>query len=150
MSRRPKAKVGETRRAGWVGEAEYGVVAITGRDKAHCAKPCPQCPWRADLPTGTFPAEAYRISASTAYDMSARIFACHMAGKDRPRTCAGYLLRGADHSLAIRMQMIRGEYDPRSVSDGGLPLYHDYRAMAEANGVDPDDPVLAPCRGVDS
>jgi hypothetical protein len=32
------------------------------------------------------------------------------------------------------------------VSDGGHRLYDNYRSMAVANGVDPDDPILAPCR----
>ena len=52
----------------------------------------------------------------------------------------------AENNLGLRLQMAMGKIDPGAVSDGGFPLYDDYRAMAVANGVDPDDPVLAGCR----
>jgi hypothetical protein len=115
----------------------------------HRAKPCEQCPWRADLPPGVFPASAYRHSAATVYDMAQTTFACHMIGKVAPATCAGFLLRGADHNLSIRLAMLDRRYDPRRVSGGGYPLHISYRAMAIANGVPADDPALALCRGAD-
>lgn len=41
--------------------------------------------------------------------------------------------------------MIRGgRFD--DVADDGHELFENYRAMAIANGVAPDDPILAPCR----
>jgi hypothetical protein len=58
--------------------------------------------------------------------------------------CAGFLLRGADHNLSVRLGTISGKYG--AVEDGGHELHENYRAMAIANGVDADDPVLAPCR----
>lgn len=106
-------------------------------------EPCPQCPWREDA-VGVFPPEAFRHSAGTAYDMSTHNFACHDSGTRKPAVCAGFLLRGADHNLAVRLQRMQGNYD--DVSDGGHVLHDSYRAMAIANGVPPDDPVLAPCR----
>lgn len=109
----------------------------------HQRSPCAECPWRKDSPIGAFPAEAYRISAPTAYDRSEQLFACHMLGR-RAMTCAGFLLRGADHNMRVRFQDAMDQIG--EVSDGGLDLYDSYRAMAEANGVSPDDPVLAPCR----
>lgn len=39
-----------------------------------------------------------------------------------------------------------GRYDPSLVSDDGIALYDSYREMAVANGVPPDDPIIAPCR----
>jgi len=45
--------------------------------------------------------EVFRISANTAYDMALLTFACHSTGKRAPATCAGFLLRGADHNLKI-------------------------------------------------
>jgi hypothetical protein len=136
--------------AGRSGDGEFAVVTITSRGgpdhHAHCTRPCPQCPWREDSPIGVFPAEAYRHSAATAYDMAQTTFACHMAGKERPLTCAGFLLRGSMHNLLIRLAQIRGTLNLRDVSDGGAPLYESYRAMAIANGVAPDDPALQPCR----
>lgn len=149
MKRRRRARAEATHYAGRVGDAEYGVTTLRSDPAAmgdHCRRPCPQCPWRADLPTGVFPPEAYRHSASTAYDMAPNTFACHMAGPDSPKDCAGFLMRGADHNLAVRLKIIRKALDPRQISDGGFPLYDSYRAMAEANGVDPDDPALARCR----
>lgn len=38
--------------------------------------------------------------------------------------------------------------DPlRPLGLGTLDLYDSYRQTAEANGVDPNEPVLGPCRG---
>ena len=45
--------------------------------------------------------------------------------------------------------MLDGRYNPSEVSDDGLDLYDGYRSMAIANGVDPADPAIAPCRGAD-
>ncbi|MBZ9751788.1 DUF6283 family protein [Deinococcus sp. HMF7604] len=123
---------------------DHQVVEVHGRARhPHRPSPCRTCPWRVDA-TGEFPAEAFRHSAPTAYDMSDRVFACHVAGAARPRPCAGFLLRGADHNLAARLMHLRGDVGP--LSDGGHALHDSYRAMAVANGVDPDDPVLVPCR----
>ncbi|THK37722.1 hypothetical protein EHS39_13380 [Ensifer sp. MPMI2T] len=133
------------------GDGEHQVVSLTTSDAdklAHRREPCEQCPWRSDLPTGVFPPEAFRRSASTAYDMANNTFACHMSGKEKPATCAGFLLRGAEHNLGIRLAIIAGRYDPRGVRSD-VPLYRSYREMAEANGVPSGDPALEPCRGVD-
>lgn len=124
---------------------DHQVVTVEGGGGAYRRTPCPGCPWRVDQ-TGVFPAEAFRHSAETAYDMADRAFGCHESGPDRPATCAGFLLRGADHSLAVRVRLANGRIDPTQVSDGGHALHPSYRAMAVANGVDPDDPRLTPCR----
>lgn len=119
------------------------VVTIKG-GAGYRVVPCLPCPWRVDQ-TGAFPAEAFRASAYTAYDMSTHEFACHVAGADKPTTCAGFLLNGAEHNLATRMKASKGELDWKSIRTA-VELHPSYRAMAIANGVDPDDPVLAPCR----
>jgi len=108
---------------------------------------CPECPWRKDAPIGAFPAEAFRHSATTAYDMATNTFACHYQGAAKPTACAGFLLKGADHNLSVRLAAIKGRYDPTTVSAEGVALYDGYRSMAIANGVSPDDPAIAPCRG---
>jgi hypothetical protein len=110
---------------------------------------CPDCPWRKDSKNGAFPAEAFRHSATTAYDMATTTFACHHQGSDKPATCAGFLLKGAEHNLSVRLAMIKGRYDPRAIDAKGVELHAGYRSMAIANGVDPDDPAIAPCRGDD-
>ncbi len=124
---------------------DHQVVTVQGAKSTYRRKPCSDCPWRKDA-TGKFPAEAFRHSASTAYDMSERVFSCHQSGSDKPSICAGFLLRGADHNLSVRLKRIKGDIDAEQISDDGRELYEDYRAMAEGNGVDPDDPALQPCR----
>ena len=139
VSGRRGARVLRTRRAG----ENHQVVTVAGGSGLYRRKPCSDCPWRVDA-TGQFPAEAFRHSAATAYDMATHTFACHQSGSQKPATCAGFLLRGADHNLSVRMGRRGGKY--RDVVDGGHTLHGSYRAMAIANGVDPNDPVLAPCR----
>lgn len=129
---------------------EFGVTRIssTGGDR-HVTRntPCQQCPWRIDVPVGTFPARAFEISAHTAYDAAFETFACHMAGAEHPATCAGFLLRHSTHNLGVRMAQMAGRMDLSKLSDGGTPVYRTYREMAEANGVDPNHPTLEPIRG---
>lgn len=115
------------------------------KTQAHCKSPCDQCPWRKDR-IGQFKPARYRALVNTAYDMASEIFTCHKSGEDSPVICAGFLLNGAAHNLAIRMMAIRGQIDWGSVSDGGHKLHADYRAMAVANGVKRSDPVLRECR----
>lgn len=122
----------------------HQVLTVEGGSGSYRKKPCKNCPWRIDA-VGQFPAEAFRHSASTAYDMAKNTFACHEAGVKKPATCAGFLLRGADHNLSVRLGHITGRYKC-DVSDGGHELHDSYRAMAIANGVSPDDPILAQCR----
>ncbi|MGC6173919.1 DUF6283 family protein, partial [Lacrimispora sp. 38-1] len=74
------------------------------------------------------------------------LFGCHQSGSDKPATCAGFLLKGATHNLAVRMGYITGDIADDVVVDDTVELHENYRAMAIANGVDEDDPVLRPCR----
>jgi hypothetical protein len=121
----------------------HAVVTVEGKGIGYRRAPCPTCPWRKDA-TGVFPAEAFRLSAGTSYDMAQSAFACHQSGQKRPATCAGFLLR-AHHNLAVRLAHSAGRIGD-DVTDGGCDLHEDYRAMAIANGVAPDDPVLKGCR----
>lgn len=123
---------------------DHQVVTVEGGGGHYRRKPCGDCPWKVES-TGIFPAEAFRHSASTAYDMDTHTFGCHQTGHKRPATCAGFLLRGADHNLSVRLGFITGRYQD-DVSDGGYELHDDYRAMAIANGVHPNDAILKPCR----
>lgn len=122
----------------------HQVVTLVGARGTYRRQPCSDCPWRVDA-VGEFPAEAFRHSAQTAYDMSQNTFACHQSGQKRPATCAGFLLRGGAHNLAVRLGLLSGRFKD-DVTDGGVELHGSYREMAIANGVDPADPVLAPCR----
>lgn len=130
----------ETRPAG----DDHQVVSVRSAKKSYRKRPCSDCPWRLDA-VGEFPAEAFRHSARTAYDMSEHVFACHQSGTEKPAACAGFLLRGADHNLTVRLRRISGNVKD-DVSDGGVELHDSYVDMAVANGVDRDDPCLKPCR----
>lgn len=128
-----------------VADENNAVVTVEGGSGEHCKVPCSACPWRKEN-AGSFPAEAFRISAPTSYDMADRTFACHMAGGERPMTCAGALLStGADHNMQVRLRLMRGNFSWDDVSSGGADLFANYRSMAVANGVKPADPVLGPC-----
>jgi len=140
MTERKRPKVVEVRKAG----ADHQVLTIVGGQGGYRRTPCGDCPWRKDA-AGEFPAEAFRHSATTAYDMSDRTFACHQSGRAKPAICAGFLLRGAAHNLAVRLRYMQGRILD-DVHDGGCDLHDNYRAMAVANGVDSNDPALAPCR----
>jgi len=123
---------------------DHQVTMVSGGGGGYRRKPCGNCPWRKDA-TGVFPAEAFRHSANTSYDLSQHSFGCHESGTQRPATCAGFLLRGAEHNLAVRLGIAFGRFK-NDVSDAGLELYENYREMAIANGVDPNDPILSQCR----
>ncbi|MBS3912752.1 MAG: hypothetical protein KGZ70_13175 [Hydrogenophaga sp.] len=121
------------------------VVTVTGGKGAYRKRPCAGCPW-VKSNDGVFPAKAFEHSAATAYDMSDKRFACHESGVNRPSTCAGFFLRGAEHNMAVRLDIIRGRLDPAGISDGGRELHESYRSMAIANGVAPDSHALKRCR----
>jgi len=130
----------QTRQAG----PDHQVVTVQGGHGSYRREPCADCPWKVSS-NGIFPPEAFRHSASTAYDMATHEFGCHQSGNTRPATCAGFLLNGAMHSMAVRIGFLKGRYQD-DVTDGGHELHQSYRDMAIANGVDQDDPVLKPCR----
>ncbi len=122
-------------------DENHQVLTIQGSDRKFMKKPCKDCPWRKSA-VGVFPAEAFRISAHTSYDMNQHSFGCHSAGSEHPKTCAGFLLNGSYHNLGVRLRLITGDYDLSQVSDGGHELFENYKVMAIANGVSPDDDCL--------
>jgi hypothetical protein len=119
------------------------VHTVVGGGEAYRKQPCAECPWRREN-AGSFPAEAFRHSANTAFDMATKTFACHMSGAEKPAVCAGFLLRNATHNLSVRLGLSRGLFV--GVKPAGAKLFNSYREMAVANGVDPSDPALARCR----
>ena len=119
----------------------HTVAVVKGGPATFRREPCPGCPWRKDQ-DGVFPPDAFRHSSNTSHDGSTHTFGCHESGIEKPSTCAGFLLRGAGRNLAVAIREADGIIDRTQVSDGGHALHDDYRAMAEANGVPPDDPAL--------
>lgn len=122
----------------------HQVVSVEGSRKGYRRQPCSGCPWVKDN-DGDFPAQAFKHSAGVAYDMASHVFACHESGVEGGHTCAGFLLHGADHNLAVRIGRMNGRYRD-DVTSGGKVLHESYRAMAIANGVSPTDPSLKECR----
>ena len=139
--KRREHKIKDVRPAG----PNHQVVQLTGQGGDYQRKPCGECPWRLDSPVGAFPAEAYRISAKTAYDASLEMFSCHVSGTRKVKTCAGFLLANSQNNVGVRLMQMRDALDMDAVSSD-VALYRSYRDMAIANGVDPDDPVLQDCR----
>lgn len=127
-------------------DENHNVVTIEGMDSnRYMKKPCRNCPWKKSA-VGEFPAEAFRISAHTSYDMSESMFGCHQSGTKKPSTCAGFLLNGSAHNLNVRLKLMKGHYDLSKVSDGGDELFESYKSMAIDNGVEADDPCLKESR----
>lgn len=124
---------------------DHAVITLEGGGGLYRRQPCEECPWRREN-EGSFPAEAFKHSASTAYDGAMSSFSCHMSGAKKPATCAGFLLRNADNNIGVRISLAMGKINPAELSDGGADLFDSYREMAVANGVDPADPILRPCR----
>lgn len=53
---------------------------------------------------------------------------------------------GAEHNITIRLKAARGLYDPEAVREPDVELHPSYADMAVANGCDPGDERLRPCR----
>jgi hypothetical protein len=99
---------------------------------------CAECPWLLTSKPGKFPPERYLELADTCKPGGLHgLFACHMTPDGGERACAGMLTVCGMDSNRVRLAMIEGRFDPRTVKATG-PLYPNYRAMAEANGCDPE------------
>ncbi len=127
---------------------EFAVRRLINTSSRIRNKPCKTCPWRRDAEIGEFPAEAYRTSASCAYDTALTMFSCHESGTKKAAVCAGFLLANSNHNMGVRLGVMKGTYNlSRLGNPDNVELYSSYRAMAIANGVDPQDPRIAACRG---
>jgi hypothetical protein len=129
----------------------HQVLSIEGGGHSYRREPCATCPWRKDA-VGEFPAEAFLHSADTGTDGAhfnsdaMHTFACHESGSERPATCAGYILRGAD-AISWRIARAFGKFDPSKVlHDTGVALFDNYYDMAVANGVSSDNPKILKCK----
>lgn len=77
--------------------------------------------------------------------MSTTQFACHKSPEGQEYACAGFLLSGSAHNLGVRIGIMK-KLIRLSQVHSDYPLFRNYREMAIANGVNPSDPVLRPCR----
>lgn len=115
-------------------------------DLPHARRPCTECPWRLDQPTGRFPAARYEQLRATSggpgreVSLGGPIFACHKTVEGRDLACAGWLaVCGAQH-LGIRWAVATGRLPAGALEPGDRwpPLYPDYEAFSVANGAVPD------------
>lgn len=113
--------------------------------KKYQIKPCENCPWRTDVPTGQFSVDRFIALAKTAYDQALLQFACHKSPEGQEFGCAGFVLNGATHNLGARFAQSYGRLDCDAITSA-YPLFPNYRAMAIANGVPADHPALEACR----
>lgn len=98
---------------------------------------CAECPWLRDVEPGRFPQERFAELRQSVEQGFAPMFACHKAPENNPTACVGFLIQGGDNNFHVRLALIRGAYDPRSLRATG-PLYDDFDEMAAANGEEQD------------
>lgn len=99
---------------------------------------CAECPWRRDVAVGRFPPERYVSLRETCTQGFNNLFACHKTAEGHETVCVGYLLVDGLNNFRVRLAVIRGQYDPKTLKASG-PLYDSFQEMAMANGVVWDD-----------
>ncbi|MFL5861125.1 MAG: DUF6283 family protein [Solirubrobacteraceae bacterium] len=115
--------------------------------------PCPNCPYRKDVPSGVWAPEEY--DKLPAYDNDTpsqplRAFYCHL---NSGRLCSGWVgCHDMDHSLGLRMMAGRlSAADYRTVVDYSSPvaLFESGAAAAEHGRRDIEAPTPAARRAID-
>jgi hypothetical protein len=105
-------------------------------------KPCKSCPYRKDVPLGTWAQEEFdNLLAQDADPIRGSMFGCHKYRHrpDEAHVCAGWLLDQKSRNLPstpLRIALIRSEEAQRAieeVTDGGLELYDSIEEMTEAD-----------------
>ncbi|HEV7805464.1 MAG TPA: DUF6283 family protein [Solirubrobacteraceae bacterium] len=101
-------------------------------------RPCDECPWRLDVPAGTFPVIAGALDeqapvAQGHVPLGAPLIACHKSPVGRDVICAGWLgVEGHNH-LGVRLLVIAGRILATALEPGpGWPaLVSSVREMVE-------------------
>lgn len=99
--------------------------------------PCASCPYRKSVPSGIWDTSEYeklpRYDGETFEQTAIAVFMCHQGCGD---VCAGWLgHRDPEELLAVRLGLIRGELDERSLSyTTEVPLFTS-GAEAAAHGL---------------
>ena len=102
--------------------------------------PCGSCPYRVDVPIGTWHREEFEnLLANDADELNGGVFGCHrfrLRIKDA-EVCAGWFLdqtRRGIPSIKLRLVLMRLDEQP-VVTNGGHELYSTLKKMCLANGV---------------
>lgn len=104
----------------------------------HPRRPCAECPWRRDTPTGQFSADRYAALANTSGApgaeafLDAPMFACHKTAEGQEQACAGWLAVAGVHHLGVRLAVATGRLAPETLSPapGWPPLFESFQHMA--------------------
>lgn len=93
-------------------------------------QPCSSCPWRVDRHADQIPnfrlELAERLHATTSDQFGAPVFACHQSREGQEVVCAGWLARYGWNSIAVRLQLLSGDYRPEMLEPGdGWPELHE-------------------------
>lgn len=107
--------------------------------------PCASCPYRRDVPVGTWHVSEFQnLLANDRDERNGRTFACHRHRKqpvEERHLCVGWFLdqqRRGTPSLMLRLLALRGGDEAaafwREAHDGGHDLYDSLDEMCEANG----------------
>ena len=107
--------------------------------------PCSSCPYRQDVPAGTWHRDEFvQLLKNDADPHRGAVFGCHKGKRAEPekmQVCGGWLLdqkkRGIP-SIGLRIDMIAKPEAVKAldeITDGGAPVYPSIAAMCRANGV---------------
>ncbi|MEU5874112.1 DUF6283 family protein [Glycomyces sp. NPDC047369] len=124
---------------------ESGNTGATPATVAHQHRPCTECPWQREAPTGKFSLEEFERMRATVEQPEggftgglAPIFACHMVPETadgRSVACAGALAVCGRDSHMVRLAVAFGRL-PEEVLEAGADwpsLFDSFDAMVDAN-----------------
>jgi hypothetical protein len=96
--------------------------------------PCAECPWRRDVPTGTWPAERFQKLARTCRDDGWACMACHKSREGEELPCAGFVIVQRMDSIGVRLAVWRGMKLEDYATD--VELFGSFEEMLAANDVE--------------
>lgn len=102
-------------------------------------EPCASCPYRIDVPPGTWHPEEFENLKAQDANQFGSVFGCHATRKTGPQVCGGWLLdqrnRGAP-CISLRLALMtkpEAATAYEQVTDGGFELYESIEEMCAAN-----------------
>lgn len=96
--------------------------------------PCQECPWRKDVPPGTWLPERFQNLAYTCQDDGTAMMACHKSRDGEEVPCAGFLVSVGYDSIGVRLAVFKGTVQLDDY-EAPAPLYATFDEMLAANGV---------------
>ncbi|MGI5201684.1 DUF6283 family protein [Spirillospora sp. CA-108201] len=121
--------------------AETGATRTAGPRIAHCARPCPTCPWRVDTAHRIAYPNVAEYAADTIGEpgreapIGAPMFACHAIDLVPGWLCSGWLAIVGQHHLTVRYAVAIGALPAAALAPrrGWPELFPTYQAMETAH-----------------